>query len=154
MKMRGSVLRRLASGLFLVWFAVFGLTRGILGVCPEHTGGHGRVTADVRLAATTALHQAAARAESHGGHVGMSHETAHQAAREQDADAPADHDCDCRGECCCCAAPYSGLAACEVFAVDTSIAMPRHESTTADRPITRVDFAQPLATAPPVTLTA
>lgn len=147
--MRGSVGRRISSGLFLVWFAVFGLTRGLTGVCPQHGSQHAatRQTAAPGLTQTAGHHHAGidAGAAGSGTHASVSLD----AASQGDEGTPAPHGCDCRGECCCCATPQLGVGDTEVVMLEARIATPRRQTTSADRPTHRVHFALPFPTAPP-----
>ena len=67
---------------------------------------------------------------------------------------PDDGGCDCRGECCSSApvrdTPPTGIVLASIVRVGT----PRLQQTGADRPIDRIAYLLPFATAPPRLLTA
>ncbi len=158
--MRGKPLRRVFAGLFGLLFAVSGLTRELVGTCPQHAGGHdnGGVSSGVLLATVSAP----AAAETHGGHHTGHDPAPHTSALGSDpagtlalAPGPGDTEpgahCDCIGDCCGCATVRVESEPAVAVAPDAPIAAPRVAYTAAERPAARVDMALPFATAPPVT---
>lgn len=161
--MRGSLLRRISSGLFLVWFAVFGLTRGALGVCAEHGAPDRRPTGAIHASASGA-HQNPTQGHDHGAHnphgglpgdvAGLT-DVSPAIGVAAPADEPPSHNCDCRGECCCCATVRFEYATAVSVASDIVLTTSQHGITPApNRLIVRVHFSRPFATGPPLEQTA
>jgi hypothetical protein len=157
--MRGSLLRRISSGLFLVWYAVFGLTRGSLGVCAEHGATDRRATGAVH-ASVSGAHQNPTQVQDHGAHDSHGVLQGHAAGLTDVSPAigvavPADespsHNCDCRGECCCCATVRFEYATSVSVASDIVLTTSQDGITPApNRLIIRVHFSRPFATGPPL----
>ncbi len=179
--MVASAWRRFSAGAFALWFAAFGVTRGMGGVCPQHADGHnarssiGAAAAFASPRATELTRAPTAHAE-HGQHASSgspnrleaSHDVhAHSAeaapsenaaladTSATDVDAtPTQHGdggCDCRGECCCCTVVRVASATSDIRASIISFASPRSHSAAPDVRRRTTAHLLPFATAPPHT---
>lgn len=150
-------LHRLATTVFVVWYVAFG-TRGMVDVCPAHGAGvavgvgtHASRPASAHAAHATHTLAARPHADHATGHDHAPAETGPAVPRHDDQPS---HQCQCLGDCCCCAAvrvtPVDAVALGSVVASCTAGV----HAPVARAEVWRGAHVLPFATAPPDVLTA
>jgi hypothetical protein len=140
-------LRPFIAGLFAIWFAALGVTRGTYMACLDHRAEHQAAGASAVGAASTDLH---AGHDAHAGH-GAAHGGAGPAMASGSGDETPDEPqhCTCAGDCCSAVPPQSLPRTSIACAPEARVAPRLPDIAQTARPFEFVPHVLPFATAPP-----